>query len=297
MKIPKLRRLPLQLNRNWAVFGAALALGVVAALGARSYLAPRVDPIEARAKVATVDVVVARTALAAGTKLSRENVAVRQIPKDYAHSTAIAPADFERVEGRSLAYAVRPGEMIFLGLMESKRAPIVSARVKAGRRALAVPVDEINPISGLPEPDDLIDLLASSDRNGQHMVRALREPVRVVATGQRSVDDPNTGERRQYLTVTLDTTPEQAQAIIVARQAGKLTALLRNPQDEAHTGQRDRLAAAPRAARPRRIIPILYGTGTRQLPPGALNLFPQPAPARSTPAASAAPPGVAVPPH
>jgi pilus assembly protein CpaB len=286
MKIPALPRLSFKLNRTTAVLGIALVIGVLAALGARDYLASQVEAVQALNRVPTVDVVVAKTSLAAGAVLSRDNVAVRQVPRDYAHSTAIVPADFERVEGRPVAYAVRPGEMIFWGLMETKRAPTFSARVKAGRRAITVPVDEINSISGLLEPGDLIDLLASTDHDGHRKVRPLLQQVRVLATGQRSADDPKTGERRSYSTVTLDTTPEQAQDIIVAREDGKLTALLRNPQDEAQAQQR-RAAAAP-AARPRRPIPILYGGTAPGLPPEALNLaqLAPPAPRAAVPAPS-----------
>jgi pilus assembly protein CpaB len=55
--------------------------------------------------------------------------------------------------------------------------------------------------------------------------------VVVMATGQRAADDPAGGERRLYTTVTLDTDPQQARNLVLARESGRLTALLRNPED------------------------------------------------------------------
>jgi pilus assembly protein CpaB len=101
-----------------------------------------------------------------------------------------------------------------------------------GRRAITVPVDEINSISGMLEPGDMIDLYVSLDYQGRKITLPLLQAVEVMATGQRAIDDPKSGERREFTTVTLDTTPEQAQSVIVARDTGKITALLRNPQDK-----------------------------------------------------------------
>ena len=97
---------------------------------------------------------------------------------------------------------------------------------------MTVPVDEISSISGMLEPGDVIDLIATVDKQGSKTTFPLLQGVQVMATGQRAVDDPKSGERREYSTVTLDTTPEQAQHVISAREGGKLTALLRNPQDQ-----------------------------------------------------------------
>ena len=219
-------------SKTWAVFGVALLIGTLAALAARSYLSTRIEAIEARSKSKTVKVIVASMELKRGDKIGSDNVAVREIPVDYAHSSAIGPEAFDRVDGQPVAYPVKPGEMILWGLMENKRQPAFSARVEVGHRAMTVAVDEINSISGLLEPGDMIDLLVSVDKKGRKLTRPLLQAVQVMATGQRVVDSPREGERRQYSTVTIDITPGQAQQIILARDAGKVTALLRNPEDK-----------------------------------------------------------------
>jgi pilus assembly protein CpaB len=78
--------------------------------------------------------------------------------------------------------------------------------------------------------------------------------------------------------VTLDTDPKQAQNIIVAREAGRFTALLRNPQDKTPTqgGQGDLtalLGATPIDSGSGDLeVPVLYGGRSAKLPPEGLRL-------------------------
>lgn len=269
-----------QINKTWIVLGAALAIGIAAAFASRSYLNTQVEAIEARGKHQTVEIVVAKTEIEKGSILSSQNLALRRIPVEYAHSGAVKPEDFQRVDGTAIAYAVRSGEMIMWSQMEGKRAPTFSARLLAGQRAITVVVDEINSISGMLEPGDLIDLMFTIDQSGRKAIVPLLQSVQVMATGQRSVDDPKSGERSQFATVTLNTTPDQAKSIIVARETGKLTALLRNPTDKQAIGSKSFDLAAlfganhelSRATSSVSGIPVLYGGNAGKFPPEALKL-------------------------
>lgn len=278
----RLSALPsLRPNKTWIVPGVALAIGLFAALGARSYLFNQLAEIEARGKGRMVELVVAKVDLSKGQRLSSDNLAVRPIPADYAHSLALTPEQFERVEGRALAYDVKGGEAVLWSMVEGSKVPTFSARVASGHRAITVPVDEINAISGLLEPGDRIDLLVSIERQGRKSTFTLLQDIEVMATGQRSVDDPKSGERRLYSTVTLDADPQQARNITVAREAGRLTALLRNPQDKAAVpGAAVDLAAwlGGSNASPAADVPVLYGGRGAKLPPDGLRLDPRGAP-------------------
>ncbi len=278
-------------SKTWIVLGVALGIGLLAALAARGYLSNQMAAIEARAKGNQINLVVASRDLRKGEKISADNVAVRPIPADYAHSDAVTPGEFERLEGQTLAYSVKSGEMVMWSQMESKKVPTFSARIESGHRAITVPVDEINSISGMLEPGDMVDLMVTVDQNGKKVTLLLLQSVAVLATGQRASDDPKSGERRQYSTVTLDTTPEQAQNIIVARDAGKITALLRNPQDKQPFGNGSTDIAALLGlkkstnllgANGDQTVPVLYGGRGGKLPPEGLNLG-QPARATGTP--------------
>jgi pilus assembly protein CpaB len=274
MKFP-IRFRAVKPSKTWIVLGASIGIGLLAALGARSYLSNRMAEIDARARGRNVNVIVAKSDLPKGTRLSADTVAVRSIPLEYAHSSALVPEQFDRVEGQPLAFNVKAGEEIVWSLLEPRKPPTFSTRVEAGRRAITVAVDEINSISGLLEPGDVIDLMLTVDQKGRKVTVPFMQGVHVMATGQRAVDDPKTGERKTYSTVTLDVAPTQARNIIVARDAGRITALLRNPQDNAGArfSQRDLSELLGYALRPgAQEIPVLYGGRGGKLPPDALNL-------------------------
>jgi pilus assembly protein CpaB len=266
------------INKTWLSLGVALAIGLLTALGARIFLSRQVEAIEARAKHDTADIVVAKTDIAAGTRLGRENLAVRKIPVDFAQSGAVRPEDFARINGKALAYDVKGGEMIMWSQTESQRAPTFSARLAPGQRAITVVVDEINSISGMLEPGDLIDLMFAVDQSGQKLVLPLLQSVQVMATGQRVIDDPKSGEKTEFATVTLNTTPEQAKDIIIARETGKLTALLRNPNDKEPIGKKSLDLAAlfggrrVAAQHVQQAVPVLYGGNGTKFSPDALRL-------------------------
>lgn len=270
-----------KINKSWALVGVALTVGLLAALAARSYLSSRMDAIEARGKANMVEVVVANRKLQKGEVISADTVAVRGVPAEYAHSNALLPEHFDNFDGKVLVSGVNPGELIVWSMLEANKVPTFSARVGAGRRAITVPVDEINSISGLLEPGDLVDLMLTISQQDKKFTFPVLQAVSVMATGQRVVDDPKSGERRQYSTVTLDTSLDQAQSIIAAREAGKLTALLRNPSDklEAKGVNKDiaemfGLGGAQRTGPLGGLaeVPVLYGGRSGKLPPEGLHL-------------------------
>jgi pilus assembly protein CpaB len=148
-------------------------------------------------------------------------------------------------------------------MLEGKRAPTFSTRIEAGHRAMTVPVDEINSISGMLEPGDLVDLMVTVKQKERKITLPLLQNVTVLATGQRTNSDPQSGEKRQYTTVTFDTTPDEAQIVIAARDIGKITALLRNPNDKTLMNNKGDLAALlgmKEGAQPGGDgVPVLYG--------------------------------------
>jgi pilus assembly protein CpaB len=259
-------------GKTTLVLGLALVIGVIAALAANRFLSARIDAIEARGRTATVEVVVARKDLPKGEEIGPGNVALRPIPRDYAHSNALTNDSFGSAVGRKLAYNIKGGEMLLSSMLEASKPATFSGRVGIGWRAMTVAVDEINSISGLLEPGDVIDLIASLERKGNKLTMPLLQGVQVIATGQRLVDDPVTGERKQYATVTLNVTPSQATTLIAARDGGKITALLRNPGDrQAAPGDAlDMNALLGQGMNEDPEIPVLYGGRVSKFPPEAL---------------------------
>lgn len=255
-----------RLSRTWVVLGMALLVGLIAAFAAKSYLSSQMAKMQSKSKGQTVDVVVAKTNLKKNAVMSSDTLAVRSIPAEYAQSKAVSPADFEKINGRRLDVELKAGEMLMESFLQGRHALTFSATVQPGHRAITLPIDEINSMSGMLEPGDAIDLLVSFDRQGKKMVAPLLLGVKVMATGSRAVDDPKSGERRQYSTVTLDTSADEARNLIAAKEMGRITALLRNPKDPTPNPRQPMDLAALMQQRDNvvdiaeRGIPVLYGS-------------------------------------
>lgn len=255
----------MRIHRNWLVLGAALVVGVVAALTVQRYIKNHMAALQPRTGGDTVSLVVANAQLNKGARLDASNVAVRKVPREWAHSQGIKPADFERIETAVLATGASPGEVILWSQLEGKPSPSFSTRLALGRRAVTVPVDEISSISGMVAPGDAVDLMASLRQDGKVVMLPVLQDVKVLATGTQVQPGKVTedGKPRSYTTVTLDATPEDARRIMAAREVGKLTALLRAPGDSGHHGLRRAdahavLGVAGGGAGPPG-VPVLYG--------------------------------------
>lgn len=269
-------------RKNWLILLIALGLGALAAAGASRYLSQRMAEIEASGKVQdTVQLIVAKAHLASGTPLTPDTVAVREVPRAWAHSGAITPDQYNRAQGSTLAHPASAGEAILWAQLEGQRAATFSARLQSGQRAVTVPVDEISSLSGMVEPGDLIDIVVSARNDSRNYTFTLLQSVRVLATGSRAKPNGQDAEGRSqgFTTITLDTSPDDAKRIIAAREIGRVTALLRAPGDtlsvsaaitEAHT-----LLGLPNGnASGVSTVPVIYGggpitSGLRIAPPKA----------------------------
>lgn len=257
------------INRSWLLLGVALVLGGLSAYGVKRYIERHVEDIEARSRLQRmVKVVVPKEDLPKGAVLDATKVAVREMPSDWAHSNALTPEQFERVEGQQLAYPVARGEMLMWSLLEGQRAASFSARLPSGQRAITVPVDEVNSISGLLQPGDRIDLMVSAKRDSKTFLFPLLQNVTVLATGAQAIPvagwDGKEGSKRSFTTVTLEASPDDARRVLAAREVGKLAAMLRAPGDKAEIGsaRTEAFALLGLTGRERVVgggVPVIYG--------------------------------------
>ena len=256
-------------RKNWVVLAVALALGGLAAYAASNYLSERMAEIDARAnEIDTLQIVVAKASLPAGASITADSVAVREIPRTWAHSGAITPDQYSRAESLTLAYPAAAGEPILWAQLEGRRAPTFSARLQSGQRAVTVPVDEISSLSGMVEPGDRIDIVVSARNETRNFTFTLLQNVAVLATGSHADPDARDaqGQPRSYTTITLDTSPEDAKRVIAAREVGRVTALLRAPGDLAAvsgaiTDARTLLGLPAGDGKGISSVPVIYGGG------------------------------------
>lgn len=219
--------------------GAVLSAAIAVHAGQR-YLDERLEAERARLApepVVMESVVVARHDLAKGDPISVDTMAVRAIPRAYAVSAAIRPARFDHYQGGRLAVALKAGEPLLDSAVVGVDQAVFSQRLRQGIRALTISVDEVNAISGLLQPGDRVDLFFSArpPKGGGAAAEAtvpLLQNVLVLATGRqvRPVTDQQAGHRG-YGTITVELAPQQAQQVVVAQRAGRITAVLRHPDD------------------------------------------------------------------
>lgn len=228
----------IRVNSNWLLLGMALLLGGAAAYLGNHMLKQRMAQIDEtlRRSQEPVAVVVAKQDLVPGDAIGDAHFAVRQVPREYVNADTIRPDGFPALEQQRLAVAMKRGDMLLPAHVDGQGAQVFSATLKQGRRAMTFEVDTVNSISGMLRPGDRIDLMYSGRGGaaGEEVTRTLLSNVVVLATDQSVMRrDEKTGEARSFSTVTLDLMPVQAQRIIVAKQSGRLTALLRHPDDQA----------------------------------------------------------------
>lgn len=292
----------------WFALGA-VAFGAVAVIGARHYISDRLAAETARLQPRheLVEVVVAKRELRRGDTVGPDTMAVRALPREFAPGGAIAPARFDAVVGARLLVPMRAGEPLLAAAVAGAEPPSFSARVRPGIRAMTVAVDEVNSLSGMLQPGDRIDLLLSvrppapSGLPMPEVTRTVMQGVTVLATGRQArpgaPEDGSVG--RSFTSITVEVDPEQAQKLVVAQRSGKLTAVLRNPEDRMPVSDRRLdvhallgLPAPPPTvlvAAPVPVEVIVGGRGQVSTPPspagaGAPGTAPAPAAGRATPA-------------
>lgn len=255
-------------GRSVIVLGLALAAGLAAAWSARQHIQGHVQRLEADARTPVVTRVVAAHDLPAGTRLGPEHLASRSFPAGLAPSDSIDVAHHARLDGMVLRSALRAGDLVLPVHGRAVEHTAFSSHLGDGRRAVTMPVDAINSVSGLLQPGDLIDLYVSFDYQRRRITAPLLQGVLVLATGTQtqSLTDSEAGKAQGFSTVTLDTSPEDAVKLVAARQGGAITAILRHPDDDRPTRKavRGDLASLIGVANPPPVrsssrAPVLYG--------------------------------------
>jgi pilus assembly protein CpaB len=225
---------------------AAILCGGLAVFAASRYMTETLQREKAKLQpnVESIQIVVAKRNLDRGDIVSSENMAVRQVPKDFVPGTAVGPESFANVEGARLAVGMRVGEILLHGTLEGADASTFATKIENGVRAVTLTVDEVNSISGLLQPHDRVDLFYTSkpiggggfSSSGGDQTRLLLQNVTILATGRQVrpsiTSGAQTGVGRAFTTVTIEASPLDAQRLILAEKSGHLTAALRGAKDE-----------------------------------------------------------------
>jgi pilus assembly protein CpaB len=217
---------------------AVLALlgGLLAAASGRHYLQQRSRQIDAEAaqRYSMLPVIVAKRDLASGERLDPDSLAVRPVPTTYLPAGSFAAGAAAALLGRRLSSDLKRGEALQSSTLQPALVSL-SHRLPAGIRALTVAVDDLNSHSGLLRAGDSVDVYLVEREGARSRIGLLQEQLQVLATGSRTVGQASTeGENapQDFGTVTLQVDDNQAQRLVLARQAGDLSFVLRAVGDE-----------------------------------------------------------------
>lgn len=228
---------------------------------ANQYLTSKTQEVEEslrdQAAKARIKVVVPIRNLQAGEDLRIETLATREVPSEYVNSDALTQETVASYEGKKLVRDVIKGTPLLASFIAAYEFKPFSTTIADGTRAITIPVDEINSVSGMLTVGDKVDLLvlmqapmldAPNARQDMQLVPLL-EGVTVQATGtftkrellaqSEQAERPENGNRPagSYNTITIAVLPRDAQKVVLAQQSGRIVALLRRPDDAAMFSQ------------------------------------------------------------
>lgn len=170
-----------------------------------------------------------------GATLESDMLATQSIPVRYVERRHVLASDVPRVLGVHVSAALRSGEtLVWSDLVTSEEHRNLSSLIRDGQRAVSIEADSASTFGGLLRPGDRVDVLLTTDERQDHNVTStILQNVLVLALGADTGAHviPGSGGSGRVSQVTLSMTLEQSQTLAVASARGRLTLVLRNPDD------------------------------------------------------------------
>ena len=177
-------------------------------------------------------IVVARSEIPFGAPIRFEMLRLQEWPKE-----ALPPEAFlsleevvgdDQQEPRRARRSIVPGEPLVRNkVSEFGEKVTIADAIDPGKRAMAIRVDDVSGVAGFVTPGDRVDVLMTRRLdNGDMMTTTVLQDIVVRGTDQLADEDqdkPNVAR-----TITAEVSPEEAQRLALAQQAGTLSLTLRN---------------------------------------------------------------------
>lgn len=164
-------------------------------------------------------VLVAKTDIQAGDRLTIENLATQEIPRAYVHVNAISGADQEKIVGRKVYHRIKQNQPLLWTEFDAPERERANETLAKGLRLTPVSIGEQLSRSRFLSPGDFVDILAHFNLGQERgsVTTTLLQQVQVLEIiGNVAM-------------VAL--TPEQLEQLVFARSHGTLTIGIRNRED------------------------------------------------------------------
>jgi len=230
--------------------------GLIAAYGIYNFLSER-QKTEDTLRAANQEIVVAAQDIPPGTIFNEETMKkglTKTTPWPKTSIPAGAFSSQQQIVGKVNRVKILANEPILESRLAGEGAGL-TVRLEAGKRALALRVDEIVGVSGFIVPDDRVDIILTTTPQGAagdaKISKIVLQNKRVLSVAQST--EQKDGKPQLARSITLEVTPEEAEKLSLASQEGQIVLALRGLGDDATTmtigsNKRDllALAAAPR---------------------------------------------------
>ncbi len=193
-------------------------------------------------------VVIAKADIAPMSTIIDTDLEIVKKPKDYVEPGAVTNP--ELAIGSVAATSIVKGEQITgTKLLEPGSSTGIALQVSPGKRAIALPVEELRAAGKLIRPGDRIDIIAALDvgkgTNQRREIKTIMQDVVVLSTGARvinnlprALDETKKGYDvfigdMKYSTITVEATPKESQELVLllSTSPGSIFVTVRNPND------------------------------------------------------------------
>ena len=254
-----------------AVLILAVGAGGVAAVLATRSEQP-VAAVPAPAPVAAVEVLVAKTDIEVGRRLSPDDVQWQAGPETAANSQYIRktdnPAAAAQIAGSIARSAFIGGEPIREAkLIRANGSGFMAALIRPGMRAISTDITPEAGVGGFILPNDHVDLILTrvekfGGEESYHSETILTN-VRVLAIDQ-TVEEKN-GQRVVIGKIaTLELSPAQAETLALARRLGSISLMLRSLRDS-ELSLAEQNSRAGRLDRAESVSVVRFGRGANAI--------------------------------
>lgn len=190
-----------------------------------------------------VTILVAATDIEVGQRVTKANLAQRQIPEAYVGQNTVKRGGEAIILGRPVSVKVSQGDALLFSDFDVQRPGVskrLAAVVQKGQRALTIPVDLSGSLAGMLRPGDHIDLLGTfaKGQGTDWATVTLLQNVLVIATGdmrggvESDVEtSANAGPPRSFTSVTVSVDPEEAELLVFSMSRAPLAVALRSQED------------------------------------------------------------------
>lgn len=179
--------------------------------------------------------VVACKALPVGGMVTRDSVQLRDVPESF--FPAGACSRLEDVVDRPVISPIQPDEPVVAARLADKGSGMgLAPLIPSGMRALSVRVNDVVGVSGFILPGMRVDVLVTGHPEGRNetVTRTVLQNIGVLSAGQTTQADGKS-QSIQAAVVTLMVNPQEAEALTLAYNEGKIQLVLRNSADDKTT--------------------------------------------------------------